>query len=428
MTQEDIIQTILKDSNYHLSIFTKEEIEALTGKIFIKTVRGKESTFVKCIVRDKDIELKPEEIVRQLFAARLMQEYVYPKKRLAFEYPINFGREIKSADIVIFDKDRPDTSYIIVELKKPKLKDGKNQLRSYCNATSAPIGVWTNGEQISHYHRKDPNYFEDITDLPKVSQSLKDILSERFTLENLIINVLHLNSLDYERWSDKEKDRKWLSTYGKGYERLEKLMVDRNDKKQFMFDILMANPSFAGDIKESRIIHKFELGFNSQGKVQSSVGRDILFIERDLDFLKPGGRMAIVLPQGRFNNTSDKYIREFIAERARILAVVGLHQNTFKPHTGTKTSVLFVQKWDEKLCPKKEDYPIFFAVSEKGGKDNSGDYIFVKNGNGQRKLDKYGHLIVDHDLHNHDGELPNGIAEAFIEFAKAEKLSFWVER
>jgi type I restriction enzyme M protein len=685
MTQEDIIQTILKDSNYHLSIFTKEEIEALRGKIFIKTVRGKEVTFVKCIVRDKDIELKPEEIVRQLFAARLMQEYVYPKKRLAFEYPINFGREIKIADIVVFDKDRHDTSYIIVELKKPKLKDGKNQLRSYCNATGAPIGVWTNGEQISHYHRKDPNYFEDITDLPKVSQSLKDILSERFTLEDLIIkdkianehkslkdiilemedevlanagvdvfeevfkliftklydeflskkdkarindfledelsreergdydklkealvkyddkkfrllefrntgqtetelyakiqslfdkakeqwkgvfpegssfeltpshlsicvsslqdvklfnsnllvvdeafeylvnksskgekgqyftvrhvidmcvkmlnpkrgeymidtasgscgfpvhtifhitghlftnteiseedkedvlrifgidfdektvrvartlnliagdgeaNVLHLNTLDYERWSDKEKDRKWFSTYGKGYERLEKLMVDKNDKKQFKFDILMANPPFAGDIKESRIIHKFELSFNYRGKVQSSVGRDILFIERDLDFLKPGGRMAIVLPQGRFNNTSDKYIREFIVERARILAVVGLHQNTFKPHTGTKTSVLFVQKWDEKLCPKKENYPIFFAVSEKGGKDNSGDYIFVKNGDGQRKLDKYGHLIVDHDLHNHDGELPDGIAEAFIEFAKAEKLSFWQE-
>jgi len=196
---------------------------------------------------------------------------------------------------------------------------------------------------------------------------------------------------------------------------------------QFNFDILMANPPFAGDIKESRILHQYELGFKSNGKAQSKVGRDILFIERNLDFLKPGGRMAIVLPQGRFNNTSDKYIREFIAQHARILAVVGLHGNTFKPHTGTKTSVLFVQKWDDKLCPKVDDYPIFFAVSEKGGKDNSGDYIYVKNGNGQFKLDKNGHLIVDHDLHSHDGELPDGIAEAFTEWAKDEKLSFWVE-
>lgn len=245
-------------------------------------------------------------------------------------------------------------------------------------------------------------------------------------------NVLHLNSLDYMRWTDKEKDRKWLETYGKGYSRLEKLAVDKKEKKRFLFDVLMANPPFAGDIKESRIIHQYELGFKPDGKAQSKVGRDILFIERNLDFLKPGGRMAIVLPQGRFNNTSDKYIREFIAKEARILAVVGLHPHTFKPHTGTKTSILFLQKWNDDpeagpLCPKVDDYPIFFAVSKKGGKDNSGNYVFVKNGNGQYKLDKNGHLIVDHDLHNHGGELPDGIAEAFIEFAKAEGLSFWQE-
>ena len=702
MTQPDVIQSILKDSDYHLDLFTDDEIASLREKIFTKTTRGKETAFVTCVVRDKKIQLKPEEIVRQLYAARLIKEYGYTKKRVAFEYPVNFGREKKSADVVIFDKDRPDAAYIIVEIKKPKLKDGKNQLRSYCNATGAPIGVWTNGEQISHYHRKDPNYFEDVTDIPKSTQSLKDILSERFTLKDLITkdklanerkslkaiilemedevlanagvdvfeevfkliftklydeflsqpdkeilnyymrqvtkttvheksnkyktktptyfdgsdyealkqavtgvgddgfrvmefrntgqtdtelknkiqelfnkakgqwpgvfpeearfelsdshlavcvsslqdvklfnsnllivdeafeylvnksakgekgqyftprhvidmcvqmlnpkpgeymidtasgscgfpvhtifkltghlfsnsaidaeekenvlrvfgidfdektvrvartlnliagdgetNVLHLNTLDFGRWSDKtEKDKKWINTYGRGFERLEKLRNEKDENKQFNFDILMANPPFAGDIKESRLLHQYDLGFKSNGKAQSKVGRDILFIERNLDFLKPGGRMAIVLPQGRFNNTSDKYIRNFIAERARILAVVGLHNNTFKPHTGTKTSVLFVQKWDDELCPNVEDYPIFFAVSQKGGKDNSGDYVYLKNDNGQDKLDKNGHLIVDHDLHNHNGELPDGIAEAFIKWAKNENLSFWVE-
>ncbi len=702
MTQPDIIQSILKDSDYHLDLFTDDEIASLREKIFTKTTRGKETAFVTCVVRDKKIQLKPEEIVRQLYAARLIKEYGYTKKRVAFEYPVNFGREKKSADVVIFDKDRPDAAYIIVEIKKPKLKDGKNQLRSYCNATGAPIGVWTNGEQISHYHRKDPNYFEDVTDIPKSTQSLKDILSERFTLKDLITkdklanerkslkaiilemedevlanagvdvfeevfkliftklydeflsqpdkeilnyymrqvtkttvhekskkyktktpsyldgsdyealkkavtgvgddgfrvmefrntgqtdtelknkiqemfdkakkqwpgvfpeearfelsdshlavcvsslqdvklfnsnllivdeafeylvnksakgekgqyftprhvidmcvqmlnpkpgeymidpasgscgfpvhtmfkltghlfsnsaidaeekenvlrvfgidfdektvrvartlnliagdgetNVLHLNTLDFGRWSDKtEKDKKWINTYGRGFERLEKLRNEKDENKQFNFDILMANPPFAGDIKESRLLHQYDLGFKSNGKAQSKVGRDILFIERNLDFLKPGGRMAIVLPQGRFNNTSDQSIRNFIAERARILAVVGLHNNTFKPHTGTKTSVLFVQKWDDELCPNVEDYPIFFAVSQKGGKDNSGDYVYLKNDNGQDKLDKNGHLIVDHDLHNHNGELPDGIAEAFIKWAKNENLSFWVE-
>ncbi len=119
-----------------------------------------------------------------------------------------------------------------------------------------------------------------------------------------------------------------------------------------------------------------------------------------------------------------KQIRDFIAQHGRFFAVVGLHGNTFKPHTGTKTSVLFVQKWDDELCPKVEDYPIF-CRQRKGGKDNSGDYIYLKNGNGQYKFDKNGHLIVDHDLHGYGGELQTGIAEAFVDWAQSENLSFW---
>ena len=142
---------------------------------------------LNCIVRGKDIQLKPEEIVRQLYAARLLHEYGYPKNRLVIEYPVNFGLEDKRADLVILDKDRPDAAYTIIELKKPKLREGKSQLRPYCNATGASIGVWTNGEQISHYNRKDPNYFEDITDIPQAGQSLADILKEKFILRDLII-------------------------------------------------------------------------------------------------------------------------------------------------------------------------------------------------------------------------------------------------
>jgi type I restriction enzyme M protein len=244
-------------------------------------------------------------------------------------------------------------------------------------------------------------------------------------------NVLHLNTLDYERWDERIKQRQWQKAYGDGFDRLKALQTKGNGYKEFNFGVLMANPPFAGDIKESRIIHKYDLGYSEKGKPINKVGRDILFIERNLDFLRPGGRMAVVLPQGRFNNISDKRIRDYIAERCRILAVVGLHGNTFKPHTGTKTSVLFVQKWNDDAsnplyyCPQVENYPIFFATSQKGGKDNSGEYEYVLDEDGQRKLDRHGHLIVDHDLHNHDSELPHGIAEAFIAFAKEHDFGFW---
>ena len=52
-------------------------------------------------------------------------------------------------------------------------------------------------------------------------------------------------------------------------------------------------------------------------------------------------------------------------------------------------------------------------------------YVYAKDENGRFKLDKHGHYIVDHDLHNHENDLSDGIAEAFIDFAKSEKLSFW---
>ncbi|AGI33420.1 TPA: N-6 DNA methylase [Mannheimia haemolytica] len=652
---------LLKDSNYQLTQFSPAYIKKLEESIFLKSGKNGDIPHIQCLVRKKDIKLTPEEAVRQLYLMNLHYEYDYPFERMELEYSVVFGREKKRADIVIFDRDNPNAVYIMVELKKPKLKDGKEQLKSYCNATGAPIGVWTNGESISYYNRRDPNYFKDIPDIPNAQQKLSDLLQERWTIQDLIdndkiakqrkslkdlviemedevlanagvdvfeelfqliftklydemestrnksrylefrnygdteselkakiqslfdraknkwegvfaesakinlspshlaicvssleevklfnsnldvvdeafeylinksskgekgqyftpryvidmcvkmldpkpeetvidtaagscgfpvhsifhvwekqlkarglershlftaeeklpeqtdyvkekvfaidfdekavrvartlnliagdgqTNVLHLNTLDYERWEDFTKEEEWNDVYGEGWKKLRKLRKTKNENRDFQFDVLMANPPFAGDIKETRILARYELGKNSKGKQQSKVGRDILFIERNLDFLKDGGRMAIVLPQGRFNNSSDKYIRDFIAERCRILAVVGLHGNVFKPHTGTKTSVLFVQKWHDELCPKVEDYPIFFATMQKSSKDNSGDKIYVKNADGTLKLDNHQHLIVEHDLFNHDNSTQDGIAEAFIEFAKKEKLSF----
>jgi type I restriction enzyme M protein len=177
---------ILKDSNYKLSQFTIAEIEQLEQTIILKSSKNGEVPYTICLVRKKEIKLTPEEVIRQLFLMVLTGRLGYPLSRIQVEYGVNFGREVKRADIVVMDKDRPNTVYMLVELKKPKLKDGKDQLRSYCNATGAPIAVWTNGDQISYYQRKDPNYFEDIPGLPNVSQTLADILNECVTLVDLI--------------------------------------------------------------------------------------------------------------------------------------------------------------------------------------------------------------------------------------------------
>jgi type I restriction enzyme M protein len=270
-------------------------------------------------------------------------------------------------------------------------------------------------------------------------------------------NVIQLNTLDFSKWDLlKKEDEDWDNVFGAGFNRLKKLAEKKGDYNHFNFDIVMANPPFAGDIKETTILSHYDLALQ-KGNASKPVGRDILFIERNLKFLKPGGRMAVVLPQGRFNNSSDKYIRDYIAEHCRILAVVGLHGNTFKPHTGTKTSVLFVQKWDDELCPKTEDYNIFFATQQIPGKNNSGEPIYWKDtitpsefviGNYEPYItadskkaftDTNHHQIIAQDLINYgsfefyDGKTENegwgfdGIAEAFREFAKKEQLSFFPE-
>ena len=83
------IKDILKDSNYSLEQFTDSEIAFLENKIFLKN----DKPHIVCLVRDKDIQIKPEEIIRQLYIAKLINHYGYEKQYIKCEYTITFGRE-----------------------------------------------------------------------------------------------------------------------------------------------------------------------------------------------------------------------------------------------------------------------------------------------------------------------------------------------
>ena len=83
--------------------------------------------------------------------------------------------------------------------------------------------------------------------------------------------------------------------------------LDKDNQKNFRtfeFDLLMTNPPFAGEVTEKQILKNYLLSERGRGKMASKMSRDILFIERNLNFLKDGGRLAIVLPQGRFNKVT----------------------------------------------------------------------------------------------------------------------------
>ena len=85
-------------------------------------------------------------------------------------------------------------------------------------------------------------------------------------------------------------------------------------------------------------------GNRQAGKIKT----ELLFIERCLDLLKPGGRLGIVLPEGVFNNPSLAYVREFCEDRAFIRAVVSLPPETFvSSGASVKASLLFMQKFTD---------------------------------------------------------------------------------
>jgi type I restriction enzyme M protein len=177
---------LLKDSAYKLTQFKQAQIQTLESSITMKETEKNSVPYVTCLVRGKPIKLTPEEAVRQLYVIVLKDDLGYPVNRMELEYGVTFGREKKRADICVFDAANTTAPYIMVELKKPKLKDGKEQLKSYCNATGAPMGVWSNGDGISFYHRKDPNYFEPIPAIPSAHEKLSDILTARWTIDDLV--------------------------------------------------------------------------------------------------------------------------------------------------------------------------------------------------------------------------------------------------
>ncbi|MCZ6597291.1 MAG: N-6 DNA methylase, partial [Planctomycetota bacterium] len=132
------------------------------------------------------------------------------------------------------------------------------------------------------------------------------------------------------------------------------------------FDVILTNPPFAGEIRGRRLLDGYALG---RGKPR--VERDVLFLERCVGLLKPGGRMAIVLPHNKLAGGAFESVRRWLMGETRVLAVVGLGRNTFLPHTHQKASVLFARKRLPGEVPAGDE-PIFFAVSERDGKDSKG--------------------------------------------------------
>ena len=146
------------------------------------------------------------------------------------------------------------------------------------------------------------------------------------------------------------------------------------------FDILITNPPFGSKIPvtgEAKI-KQFDFGYKFQfdkkskkwvktKKLKKREESQVLFIERCLDLLKDGGKMAMVLPSGILGNEREKYLREYILDKGNLFAIVELPFETFSPNVTINTSVLFIQKGKAKK--QKE---LFISINEYCGHDKKG--------------------------------------------------------
>jgi type I restriction enzyme M protein len=210
-----------------------------------------------------------------------------------------------------------------------------------------------------------------------------------------------VDALDYRIWEKSLRERV-VGRRLRGSDFDPSVLVDRRLPTDGV-DVVLTNPPFAGAIKTPTTLRQYSLAFDPKGTLKKGVVRAILFLERCLDILKPGGRMGIVLPQGLFNNINTHDVRKFVDTKARVLAVVGLHPYTFKPFTLAKTSVLFLQKWPE--GEYLEDYPIFTAVSMRPGKTKLGAPQYLDDGH-----------TLDCDM--------DGIADEFLVWARDQWFGF----
>ncbi|MFH1582726.1 MAG: N-6 DNA methylase [Candidatus Falkowbacteria bacterium] len=638
-----VLNKIFRNSGIQYGLKEFDDIKPVGVLDIFEKEKGK--YYIKCLKREKDILLlnteknlsKPEEVIRQLWLLKLAKHYNYPLDCIDLEKDIRFGHEVhaKAADIVVYREDKI-TPLIIIETKNPTVEKGLDQLKTYINSEGAPVGVWSNGVDKVVLYRPYPREFQTLRDLPRVDQTVEDVLEEKLTLDDLktdydlvkilkileelvlagagvdsfneifkliyaklfdekeakkradkevlfkqskdvqltydianklfhgacnewpgifntyenielspghlsvcigelekikLLNsdlevidaafeyllpdvakgkkgqyftprhvidmavkmlspkdneyiidpacgsggflihamryvwnnslkrvdksaqtdyarkyiygidfddkpvkiarammliagdgkshILKLNSLNTKEWqgdeSEKEHARSELRERLHKFEDYDKDKNNKENFKYFDYDILLSNPPFAGEIHETPLLREYDLAKNDKGKLRNKMERHILFIERSLELVRPGGRLAIVLPQGVFNNSNMEYVRDYLLDKARILAVVGLEANTFKPHAGVKTSLIFLQKWNEKEKPPK-DYPIFMAVSKKSGKDNSGEYVYRKDKEGNLIFDAQGKKILEHDL--------DEIAEEFRKFREEKKINF----
>lgn len=196
-------------------------------------------------------------------------------------------------------------------------------------------------------------------------------------------NIYNINSLDYPYGSKPD-----VPHIAEAVNASINKSADKNyhfetapNNAQGKFDMVFTNPPFGTKVEvDQEIADRYEL---------DSKAPEVLFIEACYNFLKPGGKAAIVVPDGILGNPNMVSVRTWILSHFKLLASIDLPVETFKPQVGVQSSLLFLQKKtdDEQLTQlEDESYDIFMAIAESVGKDLRGAPVYKRDNEGSELL------------------------------------------
>jgi type I restriction enzyme M protein len=204
------------------------------------------------------------------------------------------------------------------------------------------------------------------------------------------------------------------------------------------FDVVFTNPPFGTNIRidDREILNQYDLARvwdldESTGEwryrtdsmdrpvFQRKQPPEILFIERCVQLLCEGGRMAIVLPNGILNNPALGYVRQWMRQNTQILAVVDMARELFQPKNDTQTSMVLLRKLtsDEREAAKGNglEYPVFMAIAEKIGKDRRGNTIYKRDAAGDDVLVLHTDTIAEIDAQGNEVYHERKVKERLID-------------
>ena len=400
-------------------------------KLVFKTIRNHLAGNFKGATRDEELA---KELINLIFCKIYDEKFTKPNDIVNFRVGVGENLEnVEKRILDIFEKlktkykevidvsdtiklDKEAIAYVVGELQNYTLLESQRDV--IAEAFETFIGYALKGAQGQFFTPR--NIVKLLVEIinPQPDELLIDPAcgSGGFLVESLrhMWNVLEKQAIEY-KWSDSalneekiatamqkirgiEKDN-FLSKVTKAYmiiigdgkggihceDSLEQPNEWQDKTRQNIslgqFDVLLTNPPFGKDIKiigEDKL-KQYELAYQWKKENNHYIKTDrlkteevpqILFIERSLQLLKDGGRMAIVLPETFFHAPKIRYVLDFMLKNNNLSWVIDLPHNTFRPHNNAKCLAIILEK------NKPQQQMINMAVVEEMGHDHQGKEIF----------------------------------------------------